>query len=50
MQIESNGSLQFAVYDHFAYVLFGDEISIKMLEALKSREVIYGYELWDGQI
>ncbi|MEW6496060.1 MAG: hypothetical protein AB1589_26605 [Cyanobacteriota bacterium] len=47
IQIESNGSVQFATYDHFGYVLFGDEISIKMLETLKSRDVIDSYKLWD---
>lgn len=47
IEIESKGSVQFAAYDHFCAVFFGDEISLEMLEALKSREVIEGYELFE---
>ncbi|MGQ4647013.1 hypothetical protein [Lyngbya aestuarii] len=44
LEIESNGSVQFAAYDHFSHVFFGDDISLKMLENLKSREIIYDYQ------
>lgn len=50
IQIESNGSVQFAAYDHFGYICFGDEIPIKMLEDLKSLNVIDSYKFWDEQI
>lgn len=49
IEIESNSSVQFAAYDHFEYVSFGDEISIEMLEFLKSRGVIDSYRLWNDQ-
>ncbi len=44
-QIESNGSVQFQVYDNFGVVFFGNKVSIEMLEDLKFRQVIYDYKL-----
>jgi hypothetical protein len=44
-QIESNGSVQFEVYDNFGVILFGNKVSIEMLEDLKSRQVICDYQL-----
>jgi hypothetical protein len=45
MEIEANGSVQFSAYDGLFYALFGDEISLDLLEDLKAREVIYNYEI-----
>jgi hypothetical protein len=45
MEIEANGSVQFSAYDGLLYALFGDEISLDLLEDLKDREVIYNYEI-----
>jgi len=47
IEIGSKNSVQFAAYDHFCAVLFGDELSLDMLEELKSREVIDDYQLLD---
>jgi len=47
IEISSKNSVQFVAYDHFCAVLFGDEISLDMLEDLKSREVIDNYQLLD---
>ncbi len=49
LEIEAKGSVQFKAYDHFAHVFFGDEIPLAMLDALKSREVIDGYALFDDE-
>lgn len=47
IEIEAKDDIQFKAFDHFGYVLFGDEISVDMLEALKTRGVIYQYEVFD---
>ncbi len=44
MEIEANGKVQFSAYDGLLYAVFGDEISLDLLEDLKTREVIYNYE------
>ncbi|PSB55572.1 hypothetical protein [Chamaesiphon polymorphus] len=44
MEIEANGSVQFSAYDGMLYAVFGDEISLKLLEELKGSEIIYSYE------
>lgn len=49
MEIESKGKVQFAAYDHFSYVLFGDDISLCMLEDIKNREIIFGYEMFNNE-
>lgn len=48
LQIESQGTLQFAAYDHFCPVFFGDQISIEMLETLKQNQVIQDYQCFDS--
>lgn len=45
LQIESQGSLQFAAYDHFCVVFFGEQISLEMLERLKQRDIIQDYSI-----
>ncbi|CAD5963189.1 hypothetical protein PCC9214_03323 [Planktothrix tepida] len=45
LQIESQGSVQFAAYDHFYVVFFGDLISLEMLERLKQRDIIQDYSI-----
>ncbi|MBD2214275.1 hypothetical protein H6G27_31105 [Nostoc linckia FACHB-104] len=49
MEIEANGSVQFSAYDGLLYALFGDEISLDLLEDLKAREVIYNYEIYNPE-
>lgn len=44
MEIEANGRVQFSAYDGLLYAVFGDEISLDLLEDLKTHEVIYNYE------
>ncbi|NEP12897.1 MAG: hypothetical protein F6K14_22380 [Symploca sp. SIO2C1] len=48
IEIEAKGFVQFAAYDHFSAVFFGHEISLEMLEALQSREIIEGYQIFDS--
>ncbi|MDY7022550.1 MAG: hypothetical protein SWJ54_14545 [Cyanobacteriota bacterium] len=45
LEIEVNGLVQFVAYDHFEAILFGEDVSLNLLEHLKSREVINRYEL-----
>lgn len=47
MEIEANGSVQFSAYDGLLYALFGDDISLELLEDLKASEIIYNYEISD---
>jgi hypothetical protein len=49
MEIESNGDVQFKAYDHFECILFGSQISLEMLEDLKTNEVIFSYRLADAE-
>ena len=48
LEIEVEGDVQFAVYDHFCYILFGDQISLALLEEIKSRGVICSYEVYSS--
>ncbi|AFY91682.1 hypothetical protein [Chamaesiphon minutus] len=45
MEIEANGSVQFSAYDGMLYAVFGNEISLDLLEDLKASEAIYNYEI-----
>lgn len=49
LEIEVEGDVQFAAYDHFGYVVFGNEFPLPLLETLKTRGVIYSYDVFDAQ-
>jgi hypothetical protein len=49
MEIEANGKVQFSAYDGMLYAVFGDGISLDLLEELKASEVIYNYEISNSQ-
>jgi acyl-ACP thioesterase len=49
LEFEANNQIQFAAYDHFGSVKFGDEISLDILEDLKTQGMIDSYELFDGE-
>ena len=50
LEIEVDGSVQFAAYDHFCYAPFCDRIPLALLEDLKAREVIWSYELFESEL
>ncbi|MDA0267741.1 MAG: hypothetical protein O2890_13075 [Cyanobacteria bacterium] len=45
LEIEAQGSVQFAAYDNFGYVSFGDGISLHWLQTLKAQGIIADYQL-----
>ncbi|WP_204139523.1 hypothetical protein [Halomicronema sp. CCY15110] len=47
IQIECQGTVHFASYDHFSHVFFGEAISLAMLEDLKTRGIVCSYQLSD---
>jgi hypothetical protein len=47
IQIECQGMVQFASYDRFSHIFFGNAVSLAMLEDLKTRGVVYSYQLCD---
>lgn len=48
-EIGSNGTVQFAAYDHFCAVFFGEMIALERLEYLKRHEVIESYTIYDAE-
>jgi hypothetical protein len=49
IEIEVEGEVQFSAYDHFVHVMFGNGISIALLQDLQTRGVISSYEVYDDQ-
>ena len=47
IQIEYQGIVQFASYDHFSHIFFGAAVSLAMLEDLKTRGIVCSYQLFD---
>lgn len=50
IEIESNGEVEFAAYDFFECICFGKQISVEILEDLKSHNVILSYSLFDAEV
>ncbi|NJN23073.1 MAG: hypothetical protein HC812_20240 [Leptolyngbya sp. RL_3_1] len=48
LEIEVQGSVQFAAYDYFESIAFGTAFSLDWLDALKADGVIWGYQLFDN--
>jgi hypothetical protein len=48
LEIEAQGSVQFAAYDHFESIAFGAALPLDWLDALKADGVIWDYQLFDS--
>ncbi|NER85358.1 MAG: hypothetical protein F6K42_38855 [Leptolyngbya sp. SIO1D8] len=49
LEIEFQGAVQLAAYDHFGHVFFGQGIPLDLLETLKHRQVIEDYQVFSPQ-